>query len=607
MSGQGGRPLPAFAPFLAILAVTLVLAAAPQWFRLPVPVDTPALVHATFSLDGRSERNVTLPHRWPDTAGFGPVRGTYRVHVDLPSAKPLYLLIPAAQHVLTVRLDGRRLQGTENQPWSEPAVGSSYVLQLPPTEASSGVLEITLARESGGIAGYLSPLYLADEKALEDIHWLWSLASGPSRATMIGLQTLMVLGIATVWLARRHDPIFGWLFLLSGTSLAYTVASSSFPTFVSADGQSYLVFAFSGFGPMVLGLAMSIVGMARPIWLKVSIAALPMALVAGFALGVMPSFAVTLIGASIAIAGHLTGGILLAHNSLRTREWDQALLAAPFLLVGWYGLRDIGIVIGAVDGALLLGSKARPLTTAAVLVLLMRRLAYSLGELDHANETLRHKLAAREAELSALHAKERVHAAQAAREDERERLMRDLHDGLSGHLVSIIALSESDTGNPQAIERAARAALDDLRLVVNSLDLDDGDLLLALAGLRERLEPQLRRLGFELDWSMENLPPVSGVTPGNALSILRILQEGITNALKHGASRRIAVEGSTSSTGQAVLSIRNGVGDPAVAGKGHGVGNMKRRAETLGGSVSFELLDGQALLTIALPTHLADC
>src|SRR5690606_9928319 len=97
---------------------------------------------------------------------------------------------------------------------------------------------------------------------------------------------------------------------------------------------------------------------------------LPMALVAGFALGVMPSFAVTLIGASIAIAGHLTGGILLAHNSLRTREWDQALLAAPFLLVGWYGLRDIGIVIGAVDGALLLGSKARPLTTAAVLVLL---------------------------------------------------------------------------------------------------------------------------------------------------------------------------------------------------------------------------------------------
>ncbi|MGI6856228.1 sensor histidine kinase [Mesorhizobium sp. 1B3] len=607
MSDQGGRPLLTFAPFLAILVLTLALAAAPQWFRLPAPVDTPALVHATFSLDGRSEQPVTLPHRWPDTVGFGPARGTYRINVDLPSAKPLYLLIPAAQHAITVRFDGRRLYGGESQPWSEPAVGSTYMLRLPLTGAESGVLEVTLYRESGGIPGYLSQLYLAEETAFEDARWLWTLASGPSRATMIGLQVLMVLGIATVWLARRHDPIFAWLFLVSGASLAYTLAGSSLPTFVPAGGQPYIVFALSSFGPMVLGLAMSIVGMARPMWLKTSIIALPAALIAGFALGVLAPLTLATIGAFVAIGGNLAGGVMLARNSLRTREWDQALLAAPFLLVGWYGLRDVGIIVGAVDGALLLGSKTRPLITAAVLVLLMRRLAHSLGELDRGNETLRHKLAAREAELSALHAKERAHTAQAAREDERERLMRDLHDGLSGHLVSIIALSESDTGNPQAIERAARAALDDLRLVVNSLDLDDGDLLPALAGLRERLEPQLRRLGFELDWSMENLPPVSGVTPGNALSILRILQEGITNALKHGASRRIAVEGSGAGAGQAVLSIRNGARDQPAMGKGHGVGNMKRRAEALGGSISFTIMGGDALLTVVLPTHLADC
>src|SRR5690606_4191929 len=191
--------------------------------------------------------------------------------------------------------------------------------------------------------------------------------------------------------------------------------------------------------------------------------------------------------------------------------------------------------------------------------------------------------------------------------EERERLMRDLHDGLSGHLVSFIALSEPGAANPQAIGQAARSALDDLRLVVNSLDLDDDDLLPALAGLRERLGPQLRRLGFELDWSMEDLPSVSGVTPGNALSILRILQEGITNALKYSSSPRIAVEGSRSDTGEAVLSIRNGVTDPSATGKGHGIGNMKRRAEALGGGVSFEIPDGQAVLTVVLPSHLADC
>lgn len=604
MSTEGGRPRPAFAPFLAILALTLVLAAAPQWFRLPLPADTPALVHATFSLDGGSEQDVTLPHRWPDTVGFGPARGIYRLNVELPPAKLLYLLIPAAQHVLTVRLDGRRVLGAQSRPWSGSAVGSSYVLQLPPTDAKSGLLEISLVRESGGIAGYLSPLYLADEQAVEDIHWLWSLASGPSRATMIGIQTLMVIGIATVWLARRHDPIFGWLFLLSASSLAYVVAGSSFPRFVSSDGQSYLFFAFSCFGPMVLGLAMSIVGKARPVWLKISIVAVPLVLTGLYAVGAVPVFAVSMIGASVAIGGHLAGGILLARSALRTREWDQALLAAALMLIGWYGLRDVGIVIGAVDGALLLGSKARPLTTAAVLVLLMRRLAYSLGELDHVNETLRHKLAAREAELSVLHAKERGHAAQAAREDERERLMRDLHDGLSGHLVSIIALSES-SADPTAVDRAARAALDDLRLVVNSLDLDDSDLPLALVGLRERLEIQLRRLGFQLSWSMENLPPVNGVTPGNALSVLRILQEGITNALKHGNSRLIVVEGSASGSDEAVLTIRNGVSEaPASDGKGYGIANMKRRAEAVGGNVSFAIERDNAVLILTLPPTL---
>lgn len=609
MSGEGRRPLVSYAPFLAILALTLALAAAPHWLSLPAPADATRLVDATVSLDGGSGQPVTLPHRWPGSMGFGPASSTYRLVLDLPAARPLYLLIPAAQHVLAARLDGRVLDDVESQPGSEPALGSSYALRLPPTDAAAAVLEITLRRETGGIPGYLSPLYLAGEQGFREVHWLWSLASGPSRATMVGLQTLMVIGIATVWLARRHDPIFCWLFLLSASGLAYTLAGSSFPAYVSA-GYPYLVLALAGFGPMVLGLAMSIVGMARPAWLRIGIVAGPAVLGAGFALGILPPFTVALISALIAIGGHLASAVLLACNALRNRAWDRALLAAPFMLAGWYGLRDTGVIAGVIDGAILLGARVRPLTSAAVLVLLMRRLAQSLGELDGANETLRHRLAARESELSVLHAKEQLRAAQTAREDERERLMRDLHDGLSGHLVSIIALSESDTGSPHAIERAARAALDDLRLVVNSLDLDDGDLLLALAGLRERLEPQLRRLGFELDWSMENLPAVSGVTPGNALSILRILQEGITNALKYGSSRRIFVEGTGGEggvgSGRAALSIRNGISHPLAIGKGHGIANMKRRAEALGGSVSFEVTDEQALLTVVLPTHLAD-
>ncbi|MBE0692407.1 MAG: hypothetical protein IH590_04790 [Aquamicrobium sp.] len=610
MTGRSGRGAAALVPYVLILGLTLILAAAPQWVSLPVPKDAVPLTGALFSLDGGEAVPVTLPHRWPDSAGFGPARGTYRMSVDLPASESLLLLVPAAQHTLSVRLDGLRLWGSDRQSWGEPVLASAYVLAVPPTREGPGTFEIVLDRESGAVPGYLSQLYLTGADATAPWGWLWSFASNGTRTAVVGLQTLVVLGITIVWLARRHDPIFAWLFLIGIGSFALSIAGVLPAHVVSVNGQSVLVFALAAFGLMALGLALSIVGTPRPPWLKASVLALPLALVAGVGAGVLPPFLAALASSAVAIGGHLAAAIVLFVNALRVREWDRALLAVPFFLTAWYGLRDVGILTGAIDGVLLLSSHIRPLTTIAVLTLLMRRLASSLDQIDGVNETLRQKLSAQEQELSALHLKDRMRMTQAAREDERGRLMRDLHDGLSGHLVSIIALSQAQTANPAAIERAARSALDDLRLVVNSLDLDDSDLILALAGLRERLEPQLRRLGVELDWSMEKLPQVTGVTPGNALSILRILQEAITNALKHGEPSRISVHGATRGDGAATIVIRNAVREPAAtdiaADRGHGLRNMARRAETLGGEVGFERGDGCATLTLVLPAHLPE-
>ena len=61
--------------------------------------------------------------------------------------------------------------------------------------------------------------------------------------------------------------------------------------------------------------------------------------------------------------------------------------------------------------------------------------------------------------------------------------MRDLHDGLGGQLVSIVALSERNAWEGDRIGNAARAALKDLRLVIDAMDDIDGDLMLALGGL----------------------------------------------------------------------------------------------------------------------------
>ncbi len=277
------------------------------------------------------------------------------------------------------------------------------------------------------------------------------------------------------------------------------------------------------------------------------------------------------------------------------RNADARLLLAPFFVWTWFSVRDVYVVATLPAHPLfLLTPYGRPLFLAVLAAVLMRRMGVSLGRVDRANETLQRTLAEREAELAVLSRKERIEAAQLIREQERQRLTHDLHDGISGHLVSIIALSERSGEKPT--ELAAREALNDLRLVIYSLDLGD----------RERLMPQLQRLGIDLDCSIASLPEVSGVTPGNALAVLRILQEAITNALKHGPARKIIIRGATAPDGIAALSIENDGRPFAEAIGGHGLGNMRRRALQLRGVLMTEPLNLGTKITLLLPSCLPD-
>lgn len=186
-----------------------------------------------------------------------------------------------------------------------------------------------------------------------------------------------------------------------------------------------------------------------------------------------------------------------------------------------------------------------------------------------------------------LHVQERALATRFAREQERQRLMRDLHDGLSGHIVSIIALAER--GKQFDIEQAAREALDDLRLVVQSLDIGSEDLPVVLGYFRERITPLFRRLGIELKWSTVPAPVIDGLTPATALSLLRILQEAVTNAIRHGPARCVSITISASETEGTEISVENdGRSTPVDEGcKGNGLHNMQHRAELLGGRIEL--------------------
>ena len=171
------------------------------------------------------------------------------------------------------------------------------------------------------------------------------------------------------------------------------------------------------------------------------------------------------------------------------------------------------------------------------------RFARALNQVDSFAGRLVARVREAEERLKASFAREQERARAAALANERTRLMRDLHDGLGGQLVSIVALSER--GHEGAtITDAARAALKDLRLVIDSMDDIGGDLMLALGSWRERAAMQLRPHDIVLDWRVatpQGLPLHPELRPWHVIQIVRILDEAVTNAVKHAAARHIAV------------------------------------------------------------------
>lgn len=90
--------------------------------------------------------------------------------------------------------------------------------------------------------------------------------------------------------------------------------------------------------------------------------------------------------------------------------------------------------------------------------------------------------------------------------DERQRVIADMHDGLGGQLMSVIASANSSAVDNQAISHHARQALTDLRLMILSLDNAYQGLVGLLAAFRDRAQNQCDSVEVDFVWEAQALP-----------------------------------------------------------------------------------------------------
>ncbi|GBQ86702.1 histidine kinase [Gluconacetobacter johannae DSM 13595] len=238
------------------------------------------------------------------------------------------------------------------------------------------------------------------------------------------------------------------------------------------------------------------------------------------------------------------------------------------------------------------------------LYVLCRRYIDALTQVERSNLVLESRLRAQERDLRDSHEHLRQIEQRELLVAERQRLMRDMHDGLGSTLTG--AINMAHMAAPHAtIRQTLQDCLHDLKLTVDSLEPVDADLLILLAKLRFRLAPSLQAQGVALEWAVVPLPPLGWLTPSSALHILRILQEVVTNILKHAQAGRIAVSTLVDGSRVAVLVEDDGIGftPEEYHAEGRGLRNIRWRAETLTGRVAWQPAAVGTCFTLWLPVE----
>lgn len=204
--------------------------------------------------------------------------------------------------------------------------------------------------------------------------------------------------------------------------------------------------------------------------------------------------------------------------------------------------------------------------------------------------------------------------ARAAIADERARIARELHDVVA-HAISVIVLQarggrlllEEDPdearGALTTIERTGQEALEEMRRLVGLLREDDGGIGLAPQPSLARLDDlvgQVRAAGLPVEVHVEG--ERTDLPPGVDLSAYRIVQEALTNALKHAGPARARVVLRYAPGGIDVEVRDDGGGGGGADGSGHGLAGIRERVAIYGGDLDAgPLPDGGFAVRAHLP------
>jgi len=573
--------------------------AAPASVIAPLQVSHTVSEAATPPPDGRWVR-VDLPHYRLLERGAAGAASWYRVEFDagVSDAEPWAAYLPFLYNGGSLWLNGTPIGSVlSSRPelhvrWERPFLvalpagllrptGNELLLRLPPAAAAS---ILRMPRLEVAPLRLLMPVY--DRR----LFWVRTM---PQITVAVGI--LVPCFVLFIWWRRRSEVLYG---LFGVAALLWAVRTLTFVIEVipQQEWQWWRVSYHAATGGFVVVMALFALRFAslNRQWLDralVTYALLgPLWLLAGGP------------GADVAV-GYFWGGGLIAVGlgavaatawaAVVRRERTAALLLIALALAACAGVHDYLMSYGALplsrwlpewtQQRFFLLHHAANLLLVVMGGLLTQRFIDALTAIQTLNHTLEDRVAAREAELAANYGQMALMQQEHAAAQERRRIMRDLHDGLGSQLFILLSRVERGAVQTRELSQSLRACIADMRLSLDASAAQDAGLESALADFLYRWRPLLCEAGVQPSWQVDVAEPTAWVSAHATLQLLRLLQEALTNVVKHAGANAVRVEvlATADLLTLAVIDNGRGLSGDGAAPPGRGIANMRARAAAL--------------------------
>ena len=608
---------------VALHFLALALAVYVAMLPFPLPPDKWKVDRALFHFDNQAAdivRDVRLPDNWK-SHDDELANGRY-VFLLSDSSKgwsddPTSLLIPRFTWRATIYFNGHRIYSSASNPASETIARNTAIFVALPAAywtIESNRLEVVIERREV-VSGYLSQIYIGPQSALSDAFYARRFLFQTLPIVVAVLLPCLAVLLLLFWLRGVGSGAYAML--------ALGLVLNSLHTFNMLPGAMLF--------PLRVHLALH----ALPT-LEVTITVIALMQILGrkmplrwwmAAPGVVITASALLVDVRIFVLEMVFVGIPLLLLLVVVAIWTSARAALTrgsafglslslcLTVILAFTIHDLLVVTSIIHSPrLMLARLFYPTAVAIFAAWAIARLVQVFDDAKNSARSLEIRVQEAESRLRQGFEREAKLQRERALVGERTRLMSDLHDGVGGQLVSIVATAERPNASPQYIAQAARAALNDIRLVIDAMDDVDGELMMVLASWRDRIERQLHASDIRLDWTIENregLPTFIGLRPSHTLNVLRILEEAVTNIIKHAEARSVevrlgkAVEACGKEIGRIVVTD-DGKGGLQSKGSGRGLQNMERRAAALGAAFLVESGSAGTRLQLDIPVVLPD-